>query len=1377
MCGGEKRSERWMRDFIAASKLASRLVVKKTIPEKYSSSLRKTATRALRVPSLEVSRASRKTSASSSRTIACQIVEGSLQTAPFGVAIAFSGVRIVLECAVRVQGVLSEVFDALEEIAPDLKCYELIASAQQDSADISQAIKQAYAHILEFWCLSVGILSRSYKRIAVSSLLKSLKPIIEAFRGKIRQDSIKVQHLLAARRAAQELSLQQKQLRREIAEWIRGSKDGSNLSDQEVDLRAKRQRRTQNTCTWMFEDDKFRVWRDTKHNSVLWYNAPPGTGKSIMASAVIDHLQTLPGSEVAYFFYSFSETSKQHGFGGFRSLALQLLGQLKFTPDALKQEYAQAVQQLKYSLDNTDCDTIKKVLHTLLDQSPQVFIVLDGLDECMGEEADFFRTLEDLLQSRTNGTAKWFFSSCDISSMRHTMSQIGAQEIRPDFAAVSKDIHTYLKAQDISLRPDTDWIDLDEQNFLYARLRCEIVKGRGYTTRQEISEALRGRVFRLLIAAEKPLSVDELLDALAIDPNAKDHSPTRGPMGGYSMVEDVCNPLIATESTKSFQVVKFYHKSVRDFFVQTSDKDIDKRLGDFLVDQNEAGVELGRACLTYLNYERYTKPLDLKALVSKTSVSTDHAFLRYAATFWHMHLWNTKHPSPQVIRAVEEFLTSPAYWTCVYVQSHVARHLFARYNKKSGTSAYSPTMGRMTNSSGLFAVPLPQWMVTCSSTSTASLDRSLCAFVQDWGELLTKNPDHLDKAVPLTLFQPGCHLTAPGKHPKVRVKYSSKVLGQMPGLLLVDSCFPANKSKGGKTLQLRIIREEGEKPDRQVRVYKVAVFPKPKVLSESEHHLSSETLKDGWVNTLVRGNELGEDLIQAWKVNPQNLNLRREFQSQSLDYTAPKALKSELGLDEQEGGFWRRVQLTLVTEPGRGDTDPTTRLFHLRWVPQKHPDNDSDLNGTRVSDPQASSDSDSDTDSDSDSDSDFDSDSDSDSESNSCSGSDETTRDSSDETEISDLHGDLDQSSHEPHQDCLIVVSDFGVPAWRSIRTNHSLWSKLTGARHPTLPIVALSYKSGQVDIINDMTGSSTSVEVIEQGDMEASKVAASSRELQFSPCGNYLHLLSITFGSVGFHTECRVTMSTYKFTHHSPSTYSFQAHSNGPSADFGYRSAEILLELPEPFVLTCWTPESVVVALPPLTYNPKIVKISLAVSGDQGAPLPLSAAVSTLSSPIFFPASAISRNSHLMYCNGNTGEEDSYLYLVLDTSMTTCENPQTTPLCGPGQVLSTEDFKRPVGEKGAVISPPVVLRWKVAGINKPVEKDADDDEEGGPSEKQTWREWNGEEDGVSEDIKAGRSAADEWRMLRGDFVVGRKYWVSYRCGLDWTRQGFLSCS
>lgn len=142
------------------------------------------------------------------------------------------------------------------------------------------------------------------------------------------------------------------------------------------------------------------------------------------------------------------------------------------------------------------------------------------------------------------------------------------------------------------------------------------------------------------------------------------------------------------------------------------------------------------------------------------------------------------------------------------------------------------------------------------------------------------------------------------------------------------------------------------------------------------------------------------------------------------------------------------------------------------------------------------------------------------------------------------------------------------------------------------------------------------------------------------------------------------------------------------------------------------------------------------------------------------------------MYNEGATAKDDSYLYLLLNSSTISSVNPVTESLEGLAQDQAGDE---PCGLSSgieSIDSPPVVLRWKIAGMAQPQNRDNECEEET-EDKKQAWRAW-ADENETSEDV--GRSTDEELRMLRGNFVVGTKYYVPFRSGLDWRRQGFLSC-
>ncbi|KAF5681469.1 putative vegetatible incompatibility het-E-1 [Fusarium denticulatum] len=1326
--------------------------------------------------------------------------ENLLQPAPFGVAIAVSGFRIVLELATKAHGAVEDMVNVLEEISPLLDCYKMTAISQQSSPQISKAIKKSYKNILQFWAYSAKVLSKSYTRVTLSSAIRPFKQEIQTFREKFREDSKQVSQLLIASIAIERAREKQERTRDEILRWIRGGEKAESF-DADKDLEMRNMSRTEGTCTWLFERQEFKDWRDAKKNSVLWYNGPPGSGKSVLASAVINHLQEQPESEVVHFFYSFRAASKRQETCGLRSIALQLLSKLDVASNPLKAEYERARKTCKHELTNNDGEVMVRLLRALLNHSrfAQVYVVLDGLDECSVRTHGnpLFYSLQQLLNLDTLGTVKWFLTSRDIPEIRSVKDAFKAVEIRPNLKDTSKDIRAFLDAQSICPAHDEPYFDTDEHNFLYAALICEIAKNKHYRTKQGTIDALQSfprgledcyikslariaglpfhkqdlakRTFRILTLSEKELTLLELIDGLNpyTDPANDTIKPKEEALYFYDKVKDVCSLLITMEDMNGSQKISLCHKSVKDFFIDPKNKEkIEEYLPDFFIDENKALEELGVSCIEYLSEERYRDPSDLKALVTRSDLSYSNAFLRYAAVFWHMHMQNIK-PSSETLKIVEDFLKSPAFWTCIYVQSHAAPHLFARY-KRETSNDYKQILGTIPNAELQFGLPLPPWKEDSSSADYLSLDRSFCSFALEWGELLVKNPDQLHHAVPLTLYKPSCHLKPPSRLQKVHIKYVAKLLESTTEVRVLESSFSSTGKKRGKTLQLRIIREDGLTPHRRVKVNQVDVFPRSKSDQNREAIFDSLAPNSEWITTIARDSKSGDSFLQSWKVNNRDLSITRcllDGRSENRVDEAPPQVCRDLDLGLEGKGHWNLVQLDVVTQPIRKDSDPTTRLFYFRkgQCAVHHHERAKSPNNVIVSSSGSQ-----------------DSSSDSDGESG-------WSSDSDDESDPSDTHSingerngsqegsdNLHEERKEPVTECLIMANDFGRPVWRPIKTGRFSWSRIIGTRHPTLPIVAVSYKFGAVDLLNDETGCSTSLDITEEGNNPGAKPVATSREVQFSPCGNYLTLLSVTLYQKDACADCQVVLSCFGFVE-TASGYSLQTRKNGTLARFSYRFLGNVDELPRPYIMTNWTAEHVVLALPPLTYSPKIIRISLSPPTDQiNTPESFLTRTSTLSHPVFFPQSTFFRGPHIMYGDGGSPEKDSYLYLVLDTPQPSSSCSESTLRCRPGHFRGVACPASSSDDKRREVNGPVVMGWKVLGRGKTRKADEVEDYGDTSEEQLAWREWN-DEDGLSEDVKASRSATDEYELLRGDFV-GETYSVPIRSGLNWTKEGVLSC-
>jgi hypothetical protein len=252
------------------------------------------------------------------------VCESSMQVAPFGVGIAFTGLRLILNLATKSHEVMSAVLDAIGEISNYLDYYKVVLEGQSEPSIVSNGVRRSYRQILGFWCHSAQILSKGKTSFVVSSLVRDLKRDVQEFKEGIRLEASQVDQSLNALNTVAEA-------RKRIYEWIAGTRD-SVLQRPRKALDDHLQCRTEGTCEWIFETAEFKEWKSAKGNAILWYNADPATGKSVLTSSVVDHLLAQPDLKVVYFFYSFVDSSRREIYSGVRSLAFQLLARLNPIP-------------------------------------------------------------------------------------------------------------------------------------------------------------------------------------------------------------------------------------------------------------------------------------------------------------------------------------------------------------------------------------------------------------------------------------------------------------------------------------------------------------------------------------------------------------------------------------------------------------------------------------------------------------------------------------------------------------------------------------------------------------------------------------------------------------------------------------------------------------------------------------------------------------------------------------------------------------------------------------------------------------------------------------------------------------------------------------
>ncbi len=241
-----------------------------------------------------------------------------------------------------------------------------------------------------------------------------------------------------------------------------------------------------------------------------------------------------------------------------------------------------------------------------------------------------------------------------------------------------------------------------------------------------------------MACAAQPLTVNQLLHALAVRLDADHDDFQPGRVSEFKRVQDLCGSLIEVEGTGEAgddggRIVKFVHKSVLDYLTNNpADLGIeDRELHRFFVDVRGGNVELGRHCLKYLSYRRYQgRVADMGTILG--SDGGEHAFLKYSAAFWFLHLGEGE-PSPELFSEVRSFLRSPAFWTCLAVQAMAHPNLFSTYT--SVGSGFE--VGRRDGPAGEknIADPLPRWLPGCEPDGHR-YTKALQEYIAEWHGML-----------------------------------------------------------------------------------------------------------------------------------------------------------------------------------------------------------------------------------------------------------------------------------------------------------------------------------------------------------------------------------------------------------------------------------------------------------------------------------------------------------------------------------------------------------------------------------------------------------------------------------------------------------------
>ncbi|KAJ4200223.1 hypothetical protein NW767_007744 [Fusarium falciforme] len=197
------------------------------------------------------------------------------------------------------------------------------------------------------------------------------------------------------------------------------------------------------TGLWLTQGPEFEKWYTTR-GSKIWCSGIPGAGKSVLAAAIIDDcLQrnaTNQGTALAYFFCTYRDEKSQAPTSILSSLCSQLARQGENAFEILKEYHDELTCERQLQAEPSTNKLIK-ILRRMCSSFDRVYLIVDGLDECVTHVEECVESLAALLPSPCDETLNLAVLSRDEVPIRDIL---GDQFQNVEIEAHTEDIDRYV---------------------------------------------------------------------------------------------------------------------------------------------------------------------------------------------------------------------------------------------------------------------------------------------------------------------------------------------------------------------------------------------------------------------------------------------------------------------------------------------------------------------------------------------------------------------------------------------------------------------------------------------------------------------------------------------------------------------------------------------------------------------------------------------------------------------------------------------------------------------------------------------------------------------------------------------------------------------
>jgi tetratricopeptide (TPR) repeat protein len=390
--------------------------------------------------------------------------------------------------------------------------------------------------------------------------------------------------------------------------------------------------------------------------------------------------------------------------------------------------YQDSIAQLVTKASNRSPDSSKismdklwTLLQSILSILPPVMIITDALDECEPENLSRCFLIKQFLKLGVTvpGTKVIFTSRYEDPFIEMLQSQAKVEMSKENVAhdievVVRKAVESSPKLRILkdkiisSLLNGADgmilWAELMLATLKRARNRNAVEKmladlpfglngiykhtliiiGRRLTD-EELS--LRREILGWVTTATRPMTVEELSVALAIEPGSKALDEGEIILRLENDIRELCGPMLKIMDDRTVQVV---HRSVKEMLHRSAPytngastiADENQKYLITLTPENEH-TRLASSCITYLAYDEYRKAEFLQQILRLGDVSPiarTQPLIEYATLHWVTHLTNSGSDGMFLLNQVLEFLQSVNSYTWVQLTTAFTKREDANFS-------------------------------------------------------------------------------------------------------------------------------------------------------------------------------------------------------------------------------------------------------------------------------------------------------------------------------------------------------------------------------------------------------------------------------------------------------------------------------------------------------------------------------------------------------------------------------------------------------------------------------------------------------------------------------------------------------------------------